>query len=296
MWLISAVVGYVLLALVFILDKHILTQEVRKPIVYTFYSCIFLLVVGLAWAVVPLETSVVYWGWSLISGFTFGAALHTMFVAVNKSEASHLDPFIGAIITVATFAGAYLWLGETLTNRQILGIVCLGISSLLLAAEGKTNTYSKRWQWYGFGVVAGILFALSHLTAKFLYDEFGFVSGLIGSRFMTGIFGLALLLLPLTWRALKIPAPRSAKNPAGLVILDKVLGVVAVLCIQFAIARSSVTIVNALSGLQYALMFVIIVILSWRKSTFLTEKFSVVETIAQITGLILIMIGLYLVV
>lgn len=296
MWLISAVIGYVLLAAVFILDKHILAQEVRRPIVYTFYSCVFLLAVGLAWIGVPFETSLVFWFWSLVSGFAFGLALHTMFVAVSKSEASHLDPFIGAIITMATFAGAYFWLGETLTTTQSAGIICLGIASLLLAVEGERKKNSGRWQAYGIGILSGIFFAIAALSGKFLYDEFGFISGLIGSRFTTGIFGLLILLLPSAVKALRAPASKTAKNPAGLVILDKFLGVVSVLFIQYAISKSSVTVVSALAGLQYALMFVVIVILTWRNSKFLKEKFTLLETVAQVAGLILIILGLYLVV
>lgn len=300
MWLISALVGYILLAVVFILDKHILAQEVHKPLVYTFYSSIFLLAVGLAWFFVPVETNVTYWVWSLISGFAFGLALHTMFVAVEKSSASHVDPFIGACITMAIFAGAYLFLDEHLTYQQIWGIGCLGISSVLLTVKSKTKHIKEKttnhWFSYGIGVVSAILFAVSHLSSKFLYTEFGFVSGLIGSRFTTGIFGVCMLVLPITWQALQKPAPKKAKNPAGLVVVDKVLGVVSVLCIQYAISLSSVTIVTALSGLQYALMFVIIVLLSVRNSQFLKEKFTPLETMAQVAGLILISIGLYLVV
>lgn len=296
MWLLAALTGYILLAVVFILDKHILAKEVKKPIIFTFYSCIFLLAVGLGWLFVPVETSLIYWFWAVVSGFTFGLALHTMFVAVSKSEASHLDPFIGAIITIATFGGAALWLGENLTERQGMGIICLGIASLLLAVETNRRSKSKQWQWYGLGIISGILFAISALSGKFLYDTFGFASGLIGSRFTTGVFGLLLFLLP-SIRHIRQPNKRQTKtNPVGLVVLDKIFGVAAVLCIQYAIARSSVTVVSALAGLQYALMFGVIAILSWCKSKFLREQFSLLETVAQVVGLIFIIIGLYLVV
>lgn len=296
MWLLFALLGYALLAIVFILDKHILTQEVRHPIVYTFYSCVFLLAVGLAWIFVPVEMSSEYWLWSVISGFAFGLALHTMFVAIEKSEASHSGPFIGAITTLSIFAGAYLWLGEILNQKQIWGVLCLGAASLLLAIERTAKKNTTQWHWYVLGIISAILFAVSHLTSKFLYTEFGFVSGLIGSRFMTGVFGLCIVVLPITRKALAKKAPKKAKNPAALVAVDKVLGVVAVLFIQYAISISSVTVVNALSGLQYALMFVIIAILSIGHSKFLKEKFMVWETIAQVSGLVLIILGLYLVV
>lgn len=297
MWLISALIGYILLAVVFILDKHILAQEVRKPIVYTFYSTIFLLALGLAWIFIPFETSLSYWLWSLVSGFTFGLGLHCMFVAVSKSEASHLDPFIGAMVTMATFIGGYFWLGEVLSDKQMIGIACLGLASLFLAVEkNKDGKNQKHWYWYLLGILAGILFALSSLSGKLLYNDFGFVSGLIGSRFTTGIFGLLIFLIPTEIRIKETKTRKIPKNPLGLVVIDKVLGVVAVLFIQYSIAKSSVTVVNALSGLQYAIMFVVIVILSARKSKFLKEKFAVLETLAQVAGLILIMIGLYLVV
>ncbi len=296
MWLISALIGYILLAVVFILDKHILAQEVRRPIIYTFYSTVFLLLVSLVWLVIPIEKSWSYWVWSLISGFSFGLGLHTMFVAVNKSEASHLDPFMGAIITIAIFAGAYFWLGEVLTQKQLVGIICLGLASLLLAVESKSRRVKKQWQWYGLGILSAIFFAISHLSAKFLYTNFGFVSGLVGSRVMIGIFGLCLLGLPITLAGLKEKTPKKAKNPVGLVLTDKILGVVAILCIQYAIFLSSVTVVNALAGLQYALMFVIIVILSAGNSKFLKEKFTLFETVTQVSGLVLIILGLYLVV
>ncbi len=297
MWLILAILGYILLAAVFILDKHILAQEVQKPIVYTFYSTIFLLAIGLVWLFIPLEHSSVYWFWAFVSGFTFGLAMHTMFVAVSKSAASHMDPFIGAVITIAIFAGAHFWLNETFTNRQLIGIICLGLASLFLAVEQKNKRETSRWPWYFLGMVSAILFAISHLSVKYLYDHFDFISSLAGARFTTGIFGLLLLLVPSLSKALHTPKKKVAKkNPAGLVILDKVMGVVSVLFTQYAISLSSVTVVNALSGLQYALMFAVIVFMSKHNSKFLKEKFSPLQTTAQIAGLVLIVIGLYLVV
>lgn len=298
MWIAAAVLGYVLLAIVFILDKHILSQEVRKPIAYTFYSTIFLLAIGLMWLFIPFETSLVYWLWAIISGFTFGLAMHLMFVAVAKSEASHMDPFIGAVITITIFVGAYFWLGEKFTDNQLGGIICLGLASLFLAVENKGRSKQARWPWYLLGIASAVFFAVSHLTAKALYDQFGFISGLVGARFTTGIFGILLLLLPSTVKALQARPTKTStqKNPMGLVILDKALGVGSVMLTQYAISLSSVTVVNALSGLQYALMFVIIAIMSRQKSKFLKEKFTWLETTAQVIGLILIIIGLYLVV
>ena len=43
MWLSFAFIGYFLLAITFVLDKFILTKSVANPLVYTFYSTVFLI-------------------------------------------------------------------------------------------------------------------------------------------------------------------------------------------------------------------------------------------------------------
>src|SRR3989338_6740223 len=184
MWILIALIGYALFAVVFILDKRILTNEKQSPIVYTFYSTVFLLLVGLAWFFIPFSFDPKFWLVSLISGFTFIVGLYTMFVAVSKSEASHIDPFIGAMITVTTFFLARFFLNEALTIRQMAGIGLLIVASVFLSFK-KTPQNKTHWRWYAIGIVAGIFFGISNVSAKYLYDTFSFIPGLIWSRFFS---------------------------------------------------------------------------------------------------------------
>ncbi|OGH65007.1 MAG: hypothetical protein A2821_00840 [Candidatus Magasanikbacteria bacterium RIFCSPHIGHO2_01_FULL_41_23] len=300
MWILIALIGYALFAVVFILDKRILTNEKQSPIVYTFYSTVFLLLVGLAWFFIPFSFDPKFWLVSLISGFTFIVGLYTMFVAVSKSEASHIDPFIGAMITVTTFFLARFFLNEALTIRQMAGIGLLIVASVFLSFK-KTPQNKTHWRWYAIGIVAGIFFGISNVSAKYLYDTFSFIPGLIGSRFAAGLGGLVLLLLPSVWKTFLPSAKKSAKvsttkQPLGLVALDKVCGLIAILLLQWATALGSVTAVNALAGWQYALMFVIILVLSHRRSNFLREYLTKREIIVETAALVLVIIGLVLII
>ena len=292
--------GYTLLAVVFVLDKRILTNEKQPPIVYTFYSSIFLLLVGLAWFFVPLSSDPKFWLVSVVSGLTFTLGLWAMFVAVSKSEASHIDPFIGAVITTATFFSARFFLNETLSLRQTAGIFLLIVASVFLARE-KTQTNQMHWRWYGLGIIAGILFAISNVSGKYLYDTFSFLPGLIGSKFTAGWFALLLLFFPTVRNIFFHPKKAKTiiakhKQPVGLVLVDKILGVIAILLLQWATAVGSVTAVNALAGLQYALMFVIILILSKYGSKFLQEYMTKQEIVLQSFALLLVFVGLVLVI
>lgn len=295
MWFVSALVGYSLLAAVFILDKRILTAELKHPVVYTFYSTVFLLAVGAAWLFVPFITDPVLLVLSLISGLAFGGALWLMFVALKKSEASHLDPFIGAVITLGTLAGADLWLSEGLTVQQIIGCAVLAAASFLLARE-ETAAHRGWHVGYVWGIVSGILFAISHLTAKAVYNNIDFWPAFVTTRFTIGVFGLLLLVAPAVWRSFAVKKTKQTKrHPLTVVVLTKVLSLFANSAIQYAIALGSVAIVNALAGLQYALMFVGILILNAWRPGFFREYISRRELWLESAALVLVIVGVMLV-
>lgn len=295
MWFVSALVGYSLLAAVFILDKRILTAELKHPVVYTFYSTVFLLAVGAAWLFVPFITDPVLLVLSLISGLAFGGALWLMFVALKKSEASHLDPFIGAVITLGTLAGADLWLSEGLTVQQIIGCAVLAAASFLLARE-ETAAHRGWHVGYVWGIVSGILFAISHLTAKAVYNNTDFWPAFVTTRFTIGVFGLLLLGAPAVWRSFAVKKTKQTKrHPLTVVVLTKVLSLFANSAIQYAIALGSVAIVNALAGLQYALMFVGILILNAWRPGFFREYISRRELWLESAALVLVIVGVMLV-
>ena len=82
MWFIFACLGYFLLALVFILDKLILTKSVSKPVVYTFYSTIFLFGALLAWPFGVELLNDFDWIVAIFSGVTFGLAMWALFIGL----------------------------------------------------------------------------------------------------------------------------------------------------------------------------------------------------------------------
>lgn len=295
MWFISAIVGYVLLAAVFILDKRILTAELKQPVVYTFYSTIFLLLVGFAWLFIPVVRDPWLIAWSVISGVTFGAALWSLFVALRKSEASHLDPFVGSVITLTTLVGADRWLQESLTVTQMVGCAILAAASLLLARE--ETRQARGWHvGYMWGIISGVLFAVSHLSAKAVYNEVEFGPAFVATRFTIGLFGVGLLFSPAVWRSfVRKPARKKQSHPLKVVLVTKVLSLLANSAIQYAIALGSVSIVNALAGLQYALMFVGVLLFNAWRPGFFREYVSRRELWLESAALLLVIVGVVLV-
>lgn len=301
-WFTIALLGYIALAVVFVLDKLILTKSLDSPVVYTFYSTIFMFAVLLAWPFGIELLSGLDWLWAIVSGLGFGFGMWTMFIGVKHGEASHVNPFIGAITTVATFLLALLFLEESLTVAQIWGMVLLALSTFLLAfvkPDGGIH-FDKGYLW---GVAAGVLFALSHTSAKYIYDAYDFLTGLVWTRATIGLVGLVTLLYPsvrATFRR-KVHESKNVqqveqkgfakKHAVAIIVTNKALGVVGVLLIQLAIALGSVTLVNAMIGLQYALMFVIIYLLTKYAPKILREDFTKTELFVESLAMLLVVIG-----
>jgi drug/metabolite transporter (DMT)-like permease len=263
-WFFIALLGYLLLAVVFVLDKFILTKSIGNPAVYTFYSTIFMLAALVAYPFGVELLQGVDWLWAIVSGVTFGFALWSMFIAVKKGEASHINPFIGGFITIFTFGFAAIFLSETLSQFQLAGMIILVFASLLLSFEKRRGS-SGIHIGYAWAILAGLLFAISHTTAKYIYDLYPFITGFVWTRATTGLVGLLLLWHPSvrsTFKKKNTKKTNSKKHVFTIVFSNKALSVVAIILIQYAIAIGSVTLVNAMVGIQYVIMFLFILFMT----------------------------------
>lgn len=296
LWFSLALTGYGLLAVVFILDKLIVDKTSTKPIVYTFYSTIFMLALIFVWPFGAGLLVGIDWLWALVSGLAFGLGLWTLFIAIKKGEATHINPFNGALITVFIYIGAYLFLAEKLTPVQMAGIIILVFASLLLSFE-KSKKHKGFHMGFVWAIISGLLFATSHVTAKYLYEAYGFLTGLVWSKSTVGLVGLVCLAFP-SVRALfkkskkkKDNKTYARKHTGSIILSNKVLSIAANLLIQYAIAIGSVTLVGAMAGLQYAFMFILVLFLTKFFPKVFKEYFTKKELIIEWIAIILIVIG-----
>ncbi|HSR89549.1 MAG TPA: DMT family transporter [Candidatus Udaeobacter sp.] len=302
MWIFVALVADTVLAAVGIIDKLILTKSISKPIIFVFYSTIFSL--GLLFLFpFGIKFPQVWSDYAIfaVSGFCFALALWTMYIGLQKSEVSHLGPLIGATMPFFILFLSRIFLAEKLGTYGLLAAVVLMIGSLIISFDLRQSKYG----WYGamgWGVLAGFLFAVSHVTAKYSYDVYGFYSGFVLTKFPLGIFGLALLFSPAV-RSLfgKKPAPEQSadkttanKKGAYLVIGNMALGVIGTTLVQYAAALGSVSLVNALAGAQYALLIVFVALISKFFPKILKETFTKKEIIQKTTAVAVISLGLVL--
>ncbi|MFA5128078.1 MAG: EamA family transporter [Patescibacteria group bacterium] len=306
MWLLIAVIGYAALAAVNILDKYILEKAVSRASVFVFYSSVCVLpILLLAFFGFGHPTNLFDWSITFTAGFSFAFALWAMYLAFQRSEVSHAGPLNGAAVAVFVFILSSIFLGETFDARSLFAFGFLVVGSLLISHEKSSN--HRGWHaGMTWAVFSGLLFAISHVASKYIYTQCGFVGGLIWTRGFFGIFSLLLLFSPAVRVAAKSmfsfghnkkiesTAQNSSHGKAAAIAVNRVLSVLGVVLIQWAISLGSVTIVNALAGLQYAVIVIGMLVLSKFLPNFIKEDYGPSEIIQELAAVFVIGIGLAL--
>lgn len=296
MWLLLAVAGYALLAIVSLLDKIVVSKEKVDPLQFTFFSTVILFPVVLVTPFLVLPASATQWLAVLVGGISYTLALYTMYRSFATGEVSHNGPLIGALTPVCTFVISEFILPEPLSGRQMGAIAFLILGSLVISV---TNTVTGRRGltsvWYS--VLAAAMFAVFFISAKYVYLTLGFGTGFVWITAAMGICGALLFLYPEN-RALLRRTKRSSKSkqPLSMMALDKVLAAAGVILIQFALSKGSPTLINALTGLQYGLLVILVAALSTWKPKIFKETYGKGEALQECIAVLLIAIGLALLV
>ena len=289
--IILALLAFVILAAVNILDKFVM-QKRLAPATFVFFSSIFLLpvVLLLPFGVRPLSGAT-DWAWAVFSGFTFCLSLWTMYVGLQKNEASHFTPFTGAAVAFFVLCLSSIFLRERLSIFDVLAIFVLIGGSLLIASGcGVHGGWDKKFIFWG--LLAGFFSAVSQVAAKHLYDSYGFYSGMVWRVLAIAVFGIFLLFSAVVRREAFGGRGHAAKGHLSAVVWNKILGVAGIVLFQYAVALGSVTIVNALAGVQYALLIILIAVLSRFYPGLFRESYTRGEMRREIISVIIIAAGL----
>ena len=278
-----------------LLDKFLLTKNFPKPAILTFWTAVgnLLGVVFIFWDFNFLP------GWyiltiALLSGVAFTIALQFLYMGLKKGEASHIAPLVGGVVPVVTFVISYFWLAERLTSFQQIAVVLLVIGILLISFEKSRNNNGIHIGML-WAVIAGVFFALSFVMARVVYIEDTFSTGFVWARL--GSFAAALpLFFSGSFRRALFAKTKKQKQKAksGLVILavNKTLAALYFVGVNYAMSLTSATLVNALAGLQYAILFILIFIFTKKMPKFFKEQFTRQEIWQQVIALIFIIGGL----
>ncbi|MFH1161929.1 MAG: EamA family transporter [Candidatus Jorgensenbacteria bacterium] len=289
-WFSIATVAYLLNAGAALVDKVLLRRLVPHPAVYAFFVSVLGGVVVLAAPFVLQAAAANIILASLGSGVLFTAALFLFYTALRKGETLRVVPLVGSATPVFVLALAWMMLGETLTAAQLVGLALVVLGTFFLAREGSGGRMTARLVMEGS--VAALLFAASHVAAKFVYLHHPFLSGLVW-RGIGGILG-ALLLLAFSSnrRNIREALSHPVLSTGALFFVGQALAAVSFFLVNYAFSLGPVTLVNALTGIQYAFLFAAVYTLSRFFPQVLHESHTPRTVAAKVVGILLVSGGI----
>ncbi len=263
-WISLAVIAQLINAGVALVDKYIVTSEkvMPRPFVYAFYTCILagvwvaVFLVGvlpfpfLKFSGIPSLLNIEYptlhvATLSILSAYTFFIALVSLYTGLRDADTSDVIPVVGAVSAIASFGLSYFLLDTRLTPNFIGGLVLLSIGTFLV------SHLRFKWQTALTSVHAGLFFAIHYVTIKGLFNETSFDNGFFWSRIAFFVVALSMLLVPGYFAKIRMQTTATSKRSGLLVLGNKFMAGIGSILILKATALGSVSLVQALGGLQF---------------------------------------------
>ena len=146
---------------------------------------------------------------------------------------------------------------------------------------------------------SALLFASYYVLIKYIYSQQPFVGAFVWSRFGSFIGTMIILLVP-TWRHAIHKNQKGQKSPGNLVFFFgvRLSAALAFIMLNWAISleQGSVALINALQGVQYVFLLLIVLFLSTRFPKILKEELGGGVLVQKIIGASLVCLGLYMLV
>lgn len=293
-WLVIVIIAHVINALVFVITKVLLEKYITNATVFTVLVGIF----GIgAFVLAPWGLMVPTTAEFLISVVTGALLILAMLLfnyVLKQFEASRIVPIVGGAVPGFTLLFAYLFLSERLSGMELWAFVLLVMGTVLISIAGEAK---KRITLLGvsLGLLAGGTFAGSFVLTKYIFEIQPFISGFIWIRVGSFVVALALLLHGPTRLALKKNIKETTAAVKLAFVGQMLLGGIAFIMLNYAISIASVSLINALQGVQYAFLIVLVLVGAKLFPKLITERFEGWVLLQKIIAIVLISSGIALV-
>jgi drug/metabolite transporter (DMT)-like permease len=318
MWLFVAIGSYFINAGVYVADKFLLSQKIHSSITYAFY-------VGI-WSIFNIVL-LVFDPWlpswqelflDLLAGLLFLVTLIFWYKALHQSEATRVVPVVGALVPIFSFVFSFIFLGETLSEREFLAFIILVIGGILISVKrtrfyyineltgrfrkvfgdvlgGIHAQYRPTQRLVLNSLVAALFFAAYYVLIKYIYSTQPFIGSFVWSR-LGSFIGVLCILFVRDWRHMIIEHQRGAKTPKNLSFFlgVRLAAALAFIMLNWAISLGNVALINSLQGVQYVFLILIVFFLSTRYPKYLHEELGGGVLLQKTLGVTLISLGLYM--
>ncbi len=271
-WVSASLVGAALLAIVHVVDSHLIAK--RMPSLQS-----YLLITGLGVLLASIVVIILFplpkyldgmsFLMAIISGVLRAASAYLMFHVLKKEEVSMVIPVVNSYpILVAIFAMPIL--GEFLDTSQWTAIIIV-VLGVILASFRRDSSSKVSWSGSVLSLLgaSSVILALSQVTAKYALAIFS-----PWQMYSISHFALAFVFLIISFRSriLKELAHHEKRNSSIIIIFfNEIIAITSTVLFYWAMERGLVSLVSAISSTRPVFVFIYALIIS-RFSELLLEN------------------------
>lgn len=250
-WVALAALAQLITAAIVLVDKYVLVSHAHlgKPVVYAFYVSVLsgVVIVLVPFGVISVPSLTVL-ALSLLASATFISSVIFLYTALKHGNASDAVPVVAAVGAIVTAHLAFVLLHEDLPRAFIPAFLLLVIGTVLIS--------HIRFSWKSLRnvILAGVFFGATAVLLKLIFLETTFIEGFFWSRMTNVVGALFLLAIPANRRAIFHGFYTSSQGLKWLVVSNKTLSGLAMLLTLIAISLGSVSVVQAMTGLQFVFL------------------------------------------
>ncbi len=282
LWLNLAIVAYAINAIVFVIDKHLLSAPIPKPISYAFWVALLSSAVVV---VIPFGVSWVNFNYFLIafaSGAAFFLSLIFLYKAVKKTDVSVASTKVGVLGVIFTYILSVFILKDYFSGQDIIAFGLLAVGILFMGKTGKGVWLQA--------LIAGVAFGASTVLLKLTFNHSTFLNGFFWTKI--GLVGAALFLLihPSTRKEV-FSSLKNSPHPSRFIFVgNKILAGIGFALLYVAIKLGNVSIVNALLSAQFIFIFLLTLVFR-NKIPGIAENIKGIIIVEKLAGIVFIGAG-----
>jgi len=286
LWFYLAIVAYALNAVAFIIDKHLLSAPILRPISYAFWvgilSCV--VVVLLPWGI--YWVSFYYFLISFASGAAFFFALIFLYKAVKKTDISVVSTKVGVLGVIFTYIFSILILKDYFSGQDVAAFGFMTAGIIFLGKTGEKGIWLE-------ALVSGTAFGISTVLLKLAFNLSTFLNGFFWTRL--GLVGTALFILihPSAHKEVFLSFKNSPHSSRFIFLGNKILAGIGFALLYVAIKLGNVSVVNALLSIQFVFIFLLALIFR-NKIPGIAENIKGAVLLKKLSGMILVGIGFFI--
>ncbi|KKQ98079.1 MAG: Conserved hypothetical membrane protein, DUF6 family [Candidatus Woesebacteria bacterium GW2011_GWA1_39_12] len=276
-------------------DKFLIEKRIKDPMAITALACTASGILGI---VIGIFTGFVNIGFAQILILIFAGILLTFYLipyfeAMKLEDASRVVPLF-QFIPVFTLILSTVILKETLSAKQILGLLLVVSAGLFISAEKIEGRMFRPRKSLYFMLLASFMYGLVGILFRFVVKEASFWTTLSYEYIGTGVGGMLLFLIPKVRKNLQNQIS-SIKSSAGIITFNNGIAIAAQMSESYALSLAAVPLVNIIGSIQPAISLVEGVILTKKFPHLIQEDITKAVVTHKFIAIIIIFIGLYLV-